>query len=264
MGNRKKGILLFIVIMAFVTGMILLRHGHQDGHTDHYSKKLDISLIKCGYPEERDFLRKIQFVGKVVPERKIRLISPLEGIVTSVRAKDGDYVRKGKIIFQIGGKQIENRVTGLKNNIRGINKQIKIEKMILSTKERAFKVGFAKKDDLLLEKEKIISLRARLSSLMQELSSIQHISLIRSPLNGILTNPVVFEGQYVKKGEYLGNLMSKRLMVLANVFCPSSIQLQRKEAVLDIAGKKIRARVKHALYNRSKEGACTVWIKGDQ
>ena len=267
MTKELKGILSLIAILTLVIGTILSGHLICPKHVGKSFSNFEASadLIKVAYPKEQDFSENIYWLGKVVPKKRIKLISQIDGRIIKAILKDGAQVKKGDPIFQIKGRQLSYRLKELNQQIMAIKEQIRLEEKIVRLKKAALKEGLIKKQDLFVETKKLLDLKAKLSSLKQRLSYLQDICIIRSPIDGIFVNPKVFEGQYIKKGEYLGDVISKDLIIVAKLYSKApQTSLNGKEAIIDAGDGKLRAKVAHVIYTRTQEGSEIVWISADE
>jgi len=180
--NGLKGILSLIAILTLVIGTILSVHLIRPKHVGKSFSNFEASadLIKVAYPKEQDFSENIYWLGKVVPKKRIKLISPVDGRIIKAILKDGAQVKKGDLIFQIKGRQLSYRLKELNQQIMAVKEQIKLEEKIVRLKKAALKEGLIKKQDLFVETKKLLDLKARLSSLKQRLSYLQDVRIIRS------------------------------------------------------------------------------------
>ncbi len=93
--------------------------------------------IKTSRPSKRPFRVTINFYGGVVSQHKVALRAPISGRIMKIRAADEAEVKKGDILFVMGGPEVERKIQALNSqasHLRGLLSELR---GVLKRKESA-------------------------------------------------------------------------------------------------------------------------------
>ncbi len=264
MSNRWKVVSLLIMTTLIIIILSLLNNMHNFNNKNHsiIISNFNTSLIKISYPKKKKFLNRIYWIGKVISKKRVDIVALINGIITKRYVRNGEYVRKGDPLFYIGGENIKCKLKYINNQIKLIKKNIKIQKSLIYLKKMGLKDGFVNKSDFLIENEKLLDLKTKLYSLEKELTFLKNCRILRSPINGIFINSVAFVGQYVKKFQHLGDILSKDLIIIAKIPTSTPLTMNGKDVIIEMNnGLTLDAKVYQTMYNRTSLGEELALIK---
>lgn len=262
MKQHIKAILTLMAISALIICMVWTGRSRRQ-RSVHISKaEITSGMINTAQPIQRGFSVHLDWFGKVESKRDVRIISLVSGKIIKA-VTDGTYVRKGDILFILGGPQIAHRLGTLKKQVQALKKQRTIVKDLVQTRYRAVAERIAKREDLLSAQEDLARLDTRIIAARSKLSAFRDALLVRSPIDGVFINRKVSIGQDVEQGTYLGDVISKDLRIIAYLFPEKGIDLAGKKAQVSTgSNKKITGTVVRVLPEKTAEGATVIWIEG--
>ena len=243
-------ILIFIVIGATVWNAISIKLRSKAATKSNYKEKL-ISVSKSKYIR---FVKTANWFGKVVPVKEITLKPLTDGEITWAN-RDGKTVKKGEVLFRLGGKTIDSKINSLKSSIANLEGQIKIQENIVKLKKLSFENRLIKKSELLESLEKLDNLKAKLKTYKLDLNSLKALTVIRSPVDGLFRKKA-FKGELVTKGTAIGRVYSDKIRIVGYTFYNNPNELLNKTITVDNRPVGIITKV---LSIRRKDGAIVFW-----
>ena len=256
--NLKAIILILLIIFVILaTSWNAIKLKIENKSNINKFKKLNLNLISTIHPELKDYIKELHFTGKVEPKRKINIVSPIDGEIEKIFVQNGDYVKKGEILFKIGGKIIDNDISLLQTKIKILNEKISIAKKLVNLKKLSFSKKLIKKDELLSSEIELFNLKSNLKILKERLNKIRKIQIITAPINGIFIKNFISAGQMVNKGDFLGKIIStNELKIVGKVFIADTKILLNKIVKINSQTFKIDK----ILPFKDSNGATIFWI----
>jgi len=257
------------IIIMFLIGVVILFASWNSlkkkiisEHSNSKAKIHPINYIQTGKGEYVDIVKELHWSGKVKPNKKIILISQISGKIVSICCKNGSFVKKGEIIFKIGGKVIKHRINYLKLKIKMLDEKLKIAENILKLKKLSFSRQLIKKDELLEAENKVVNIKSEKLLELSKLKSIKNSLEIVSPINGLFINRTVSLGQAVNKNRKLAEILNTDdLRIEGNVFTDNYKELINKKVFIN---KKFIGKITKILPEKASSGATVFYIENNQ
>ncbi len=85
-------------------------------------------------PEQKQLIKagkktlKVKLEGVVRPFKKEKILAPETGTVKKIFFKNGDWVKKGDILYTIGNEEVDVQIETIKSEIADINREININR----------------------------------------------------------------------------------------------------------------------------------------
>ncbi len=217
------------------------------------------SFIK---PLRRDFSEKLQWFGKVKSSGEVEVTSLIAGRVESVRAKDGDTVKKNQVLFTLGGQQIANQKKLLKQNIANLTERIRLAKEVLQSKREALNLKLTTKEFVTTAEDAVKMLEIQKNTAENTLKQIEAFSEIRAATSGIYKGIVLTPGQVVAAGQVVAQLISTESMFIEATLYPggSERKLAGKKVLIKADEKILKGKIVSILPRRNSVGATVVRI----
>ena len=221
----------------------------------------DINQFKIEKVKNLEFKKTLSFYGKVFHQDKINIIAPQSGVIKSVDIADESSVNKGDLLFTLGGDLLKNQSEILTKSLKNLEKQLQLAKKLVLIRENAIKHHMVKKESLNNARVQLVSLKNKIKTTQLQIKSIQERMQIHAFTSGIFTKRLVSVGQYVKQGEILGNIVSKKKKILGNVFVTDNTSLVGSAVSIHtnefrfICGKIIAE-----LPDTQQNGSTQVWV----
>lgn len=162
--------------------------------------------------------------GTVVPASKIQVVqSVYGGVLEKISAKLGDTVEKGDILFLINEEVAKAEFLSNEKFYESTLLEVETREKKVSLIEDLVLQGAESEMRLLDEKLQLVDAQRRLaqaSSKRQALKLTKEQSIIRSPVNGIISAvDVTTEGQVIDSGQILANVVPEgdKLIIEAQV-----------------------------------------------
>ena len=263
MRRYMEGISILIAILLLLLGTIWL--GRSGNVKRRSCRSRNIFRIETSHPLRRDFSSYISCFGKVVSKRKVGIISLTDGRIVDIKVRDGSFVKRGEILFVIGGQEVRHKIRMLKKRINLLKREESILKRIVHIKKEAVRGRIAKREDLLLARQSLLNIEADLASLKEELPSFKDSLIIRSPIDGIFLNRKVCLGQDIEKGMHFADVISRDIRIIAYLFPPQGVRLSERFVLIELAsGEKLKGRIVNVIPEKDLEGATIIWIEGKE
>ena len=218
------------------------------------------SLITFVTPKYITVTKKTYFYGKVEPIKKVFIKPAVSGEIVSIKPKDNEYVKKGSILFEIGGEVINTKINMLKNKINITKEKLKIASKLYKFKQLSFSKKLIKKDELISAEMNFNNLKSELQLSNAKLQNIKRFLVVKSPINGIFTNRKVSIGQVVNENNILATVISnKKIRILGQIFTDNPGQLLHKK----VAIKNFKGEITKILPEKTEEGMTLFYIESN-
>jgi len=264
MKRIKRGLIISSVILGGVlaSAFIVLGSG-TDGPVKGEAMPIP-SMIRTAPPKKMDFSESIHWFGLAKSRSEVPLYAMTAGRIISQKAMDGTPVRRGDVLFQIGGPRTLSKLKAMKEQISLTKKRIALAKKDVRVKDEALQHKMIRGGELRAAKDSLLRLKSELAGLQQAMTALRGGLIVRAPVDGVFTGRLVNKGQYVEKGGRLADIISpKNLRVIANIFPPANVELKGLKAVINgPKGKTIIGIVRKIMPGLTVEGATVLWIEG--
>ena len=147
------------------------------------------------------------YVGHLKPITKVSISSEIAGVVEALNVDQGSRVLKGDILVQIDTKR-----QLLNNRLNKSNYDLALKDYTRETKLLSKRLSTPAKVADLKNKLEVNRLRLQLS----ELDLIK--SRIKAPINGVISNPAIEMGEYVRVGDKILEVLNiTKVLALINI-----------------------------------------------
>jgi len=225
----------------------------------------DLPFIRVSLPVMKDFRRTVSFMGKVVPKTKVEVVARVSGQIVSVHVADETRIKKGDLLFTLGGPEVEKTLKAFEVRLKALRKEIALAEEAVRLKDKGVKAKIVPYGELLSAKEHLLSLEAELEALKAELTSFKAGLQVKAPISGIFTRRRVSIGQDVEKGTVLAEVVDPQaLWIKATVFLPHKTPLCGKSALIKAQSHFIRGQVTRVSPQHTSAGGTVVFLEGKE
>ncbi len=220
--------------------------------------------IRTAKTARKDFRKEIPWFGVVESKVRIEIRALVAARVLSVEAADGALVKKGALLFTLGGPAVENVLSPLEKEIASLEDRAGLQGEKVRLLEQAFEKRLTNRENLLAARNDLASLGQDLAAAKSRKALLLSSLSLRAPAEGVFTGRAVSPGQDVAAGEKLASLVGRKdLRVRATLFPPPGARLAGKKAALDLpGGDSIPLRVTRVLPLAAVGGAAVVFLEG--
>ncbi len=222
--------------------------------------------ITTSHPRRMDFRRTVRWSGVAEPRSEVRVLALVAGRITSQRVEDGDKVRRGEVLFTLGGPTIEARLKALDDKIGFVKERVAIKGKDLRVKREALRQNMVRGEEVRAAEDYLGRLEAELTDLEKSASLLRRGLEVRSPVDGVFTGRRVSAGQFVQRGELFGEVLSTgALRLRVSLFSRDGAGLEGSKALVRQRGAQVaEGVVTRVLPRTTKEGATVLWIEGPE
>ncbi|VAX29789.1 hypothetical protein MNBD_NITROSPIRAE02-826, partial [hydrothermal vent metagenome] len=190
-----------IIAVALVAGYFLIERGNRETLA---GKGPQPALIETARPLLRDFSLSAEWIGRVESRYLVKVVTLEEGRITSVDTADETVVKKGALLFTMGGPGINSRLAYLRERVASLRQRLSIAESRVKRKREAVKQRFSSRDELETAQDALARIQTDLSRTRHDLQLLEDLIRIRAPIHGVFTRRTVTVGQDVEKGMILG------------------------------------------------------------
>ncbi len=221
-------------------------------------------LIETRVPIRRNFTLTCPWVGKVACKKTLQVTALTGGEVVAIKAADETPVKKGTLLFTLGGPRVEGRLTSLMAEVASLKREVALARKTVMMEEEGMRYQLTKKSSLLQARTHLAALQGALARAKETLASFRRFLMIRARMDGLFTGRRVSRGQEVQKGDVLCEIVSlKSLRIVATLFPPQGVHLTGLPAIIrTIHGPNVIASVAAVLPQHTQRGATRIWIEG--
>ena len=179
-------------------------------------------------------------------------------------ADDEMPVKKGKLLFTLGGPSIDTHLIVLREKIALLKKRVTLAENMAAAKRKAVTQKLARQEELVSAEDALALLQVELESARQEMQFLEDAAHIRATRSGAFSNRTISAGQNVEKNDNLAEVISvKNLRVTATLFPRHETKLVGKRATINLPeGGSISGTVVKEFPQRTSEAATIVRIEG--
>jgi cobalt-zinc-cadmium efflux system membrane fusion protein len=216
--------------------------GYTEGDIVITKEQFDSSGMKLGEPTLMMFRQVIRANGNIVasPSGWARISTMIPGRVTNIHLTEGDYVKKGQLLFSVEGNEIillQQEYAESFNQLNSLKASYERQKTLSEAQITAQKEYLNAESEYLSLASKADGLRARLSLIgidpvRVESGTVVPIAPVYSPIQGFVTKQDLVHGQYVEPHE-----------TVMEVIDTDQLRLQIQVFEKDLAGMAIGQKV---------------------
>ena len=207
-GKMRLKIVIPVVILLLVVILWLTRDGenHNYGSTGENAEQarvFPVEVTKVAFERVEHYL---EAVGSFLPEDEVTISTEVEGIIKKRFVDEGDQVKRGDLLIKIDDEKFRLQVEETEASLREAEATLKNAKGSLSRMEQLLSekvVDQQRYDDTFtkfhLGKAVVENVRAKLKRYQRSLNDTE----IVAPLDGVVSERMGSEGEYVKVGAEL-------------------------------------------------------------
>lgn len=196
--KKNITIILGIVFLAITFRFVISQYG--EIMQSLARKKGSSAVVLTDNVHEAKVLRQIEAPGRIVSKYRVDVVARIEGYLTKSYFKEGDYVKKGQVLFQIEPQQWLYDVQKAKANISSTQAQLLYAEKQLKRSEILLKKDYISKasyDEILSQRD---ALKAQLEMYRASLRDAQRnygYTSVKAPVDGQVGIISVTVGNYV-------------------------------------------------------------------
>lgn len=174
------------IIYAFLAGsaFIIPACAPAEDKEKEDEKGTSVAKVEVADVELTSFEHRIRVQGNVETDEDVMLTAEMGGLITSVKVKEGDEVRKGQIIATVDASV-------LNSNMQELKTQLEFAEYMLEKQEELNERGVGSEFELEQAKNQVNSLKASMASLGTQ----QGKAVIRAPFKGTIDQVYAVKGQ---------------------------------------------------------------------
>jgi RND family efflux transporter MFP subunit len=189
---------LFVVSSLLVLNMPLTHLWGQEKPKGPPPANVAVSVIKSG-----KIAPQTEFIGTVFYEEVSDVASELSGLVEVVRFEEGQRVKKGQILIQLGSDLLEKRLRATTATYEQALSDLEIARIEFERREKLFKTKSISEQSYDENRFRVKGIEKRVSALKAEVERIE-IELqkknIRAPYEGVVIKREVDRGEWLAEG----------------------------------------------------------------
>lgn len=194
---------IIIILLSVVVGAILLRFGvSKFGNfmQNRNAKNKPAPTVSIQEIQEKNVIRSFEAPGRVVSQYRVDVLARIAGYLQKSFFKEGDYVKKGQVLFEIEPTEFSNASNVAAANVKNLKAQLDYaEKQLARAQELVAKDYIAKSqyDQMLSNRD---ALKAQLASAQAQYNdSTRNLGYtkVKSPVDGKVGIINVTIGNYV-------------------------------------------------------------------
>ena len=163
-------------------------------------------LVETAQPAVQRVEHRVRAVGSFLPEDDVTITPEIEGKVKEILVDEGYIIKKGQLLVQLEDRRQGLAVAEAEANIRENEANLSYLEITLERREELWKKKVLSKQlydeifsQVTLTKARADSLRAALGRARKDLEDTR----VYSPLDGIITEKIISEGEHVEAGDAL-------------------------------------------------------------
>lgn len=194
---------IIIILLSVVVGAVLLRFGvSKFGNfmQNRNAKNKPAPTVSIQEIQEKNVIRSFEAPGRVVSQYRVDVLARIAGYLQKSFFKEGDYVKKGQVLFEIEPTEFSNASNVAAANVKNLKAQLDYaEKQLARAQELVAKDYIAKSqyDQMLSNRD---ALKAQLASAQAQYNdSTRNLGYtkVKSPVDGKVGIINVTIGNYV-------------------------------------------------------------------
>ena len=186
--------------------------------------------------------------GEIRAERDATVRAEIGGSMTQVSVEEGQAVRRGDLLGRIETRTLDDARQSATSSLRSAENQLAVARREVERTETLVKAGALAARDLDVARNTVTSAEAQLADAKSRLASAERQlgdTVLRSPINGVVSSRAVNAGDVVSVGTELFTIID-----------PSSMRLEASVPSDDLSRLKVGARVEFSVrgYDQQFEG----------
>lgn len=251
MQKRKKVILIIVGILAAI-----FLYTHLAGFWNSHRSKQPVVTVSVITVTQKNITVPLQLIATVQPYSTVTVKSLVDGELLQVGFKEGDFIKKGQLLFQIDPRPFQAQLDQAKANLAKDQANLENAHSQIKRNEELAKKGYvaAQDFDQLRTNEKTFAATAQADQAAVNNAELQlSYATIAAPIDGRTGNLLVYPGNIIKTGNNTNLVTITQINPIYVVF---SVPQQYLSSILEQQAKTpiiIRA----TFGNETEEGRLT-------
>ena len=192
----------FVMLCSgLVSGLLITPLWSQEKLQGPPPANVSVATVKIGV-----IAPQTEFIATVFYQEVSEVASELEGLVEKVRIEEGQRVKQGQILAELGSDILRKRLEAAILSYEQVLSDLDIAKIDLERKEKLFRRKSISEQTYDEVSFRAKSLEKRAAALKAEVERIEielQKKIIRAPFAGIVTDRIVDRGEWLSEGETL-------------------------------------------------------------
>ena len=203
MKSVKILISLIIVAIVIFLGKSLLEKRKEEVVNAPIPQKSNI-VVNTIKAEDKEIELSESFLAKVDSVKSINISTKIAGYITSIKVKEGDYVKKGDVLIFIDDNDINSNIDILKLTLNQQLNDFNLAKDIFTRNKKLYSVGGLSKE--LLDTSKVLMLGKEMlqkstKEKIKQLVKQKDYLIIKAPFDGEVQNIILYGGDLAVVGK---------------------------------------------------------------
>jgi RND family efflux transporter MFP subunit len=152
---------------------------------------------------------KAEFIGTVYYQEVSDVASELSGLARIVRFEEGQRVKKGQALVELGSDLLRKHLQATLLNHEQVLSELEIARIELNRKEKLFQKKSIAAQTYDQDRFRVLGLEKRAASLAVQVERIEielRKKIIRAPYSGVVVQRLVDRGEWISEGEVVAVL----------------------------------------------------------
>jgi HlyD family secretion protein len=198
--------IVFVLVLIFLIVFLNLRSKQRAGVS------VEVDRVKRG-----ELISKVSASGEVKPRKYVNISSNVPGMIEKIYVKEGEKVKEGQILIKLDSAQYEASVARDKAYIASLEEDLKNAEINLKKAEATYKRSLELHKEQLISDEALENAKTQYETALAQKNSLLHRiaqakasfqstldslnkTIIRSPIDGVVTSLKVEEGEVAVVG----------------------------------------------------------------
>lgn len=194
---------ILIIVSAVILALILIRFSITK--YSEYSRAKSLAMtstptVELGEVKEIDIYKSIEIPGRVQSMNKVDLVARIDGYLQKKHFKEGDFVKKGQVLFTIEPTQYLNALNKAKADLQNAKATLYKAQRDYDRGSELVKKDFISKstyDGLYADKKAALANLKSANAQLAEAKRNYGYTLIKAPVDGKIGSLKIQEGNYV-------------------------------------------------------------------
>ncbi len=196
----KKILIISSTIILLLVGIRFCMTKYSEFSRSKALELASVPAVELSEVKEIEMYKSIEIPGRVQSQNKVDLVARIDGYLQKKHFKEGDFVKKGQVLFTIEQTQYLNNLNKARADLETAKAaQYKATRDYERGSELVKKDYISKStyDGLLADKNSAIAQVKAASAALAEAQRNYGYTLIKSPVDGKIGSLVIQEGNYV-------------------------------------------------------------------
>jgi len=198
MSGRLKRSFLFLILCGLMMGAFLSPLWGQEKPKGPPPANVSVATVKAGMVAPQ-----AEFIGTIFFQEVSDVASELSGLVEVVRFEEGQRIKKGQVLIELGSDLLNKRLRATSATYEQALSELEIARIELKRREKLFKTKSISEQSYDENRFRVRGVEKRASSLKAEVEHIEielQKKLIRAPFDGIVIKRQVDRGEWLAEG----------------------------------------------------------------